>query len=217
MTITLRNVKGSALTYSELDGNFTDLDTRTQAGWSDLVQQVIVNAGAGNAPTIQSYRDGLYFYAFAPSSTNEVYVSFHLNHDYNPDGGDVGYPGMVYPHVHWSTNTTSTGVVRWGVEWTAARRDDSTGTIAFGATQTLYIEHTVGSGEQYRHQVNESATGSGIPQGGILEPDALILCRYFRDATHPNDTFPDDVFLLTVDLHYPALQSQSPNRTPPFF
>lgn len=31
MTITLRNTKGSALTYSELDGNFTDLDQRIDA------------------------------------------------------------------------------------------------------------------------------------------------------------------------------------------
>jgi hypothetical protein len=217
MTITLRNAKGSALTYSELDGNFQDLDARTDYGWSDLVQQVIVQTGAPNAPTIQNFRNGLYFYAFAPATNNEVYVCFHLNHDYAPTGGDTGYEGMVYPHVHWATNTTSTGVVRWGVEWTAARRDDSTGTTVFGATNTLYIEHTVGPGEQYQHQVNESATGSGIPHGGILETDALILCRYFRDATHPNDTFPDDVFLLTVDLHYPAFQSQSPLRVPPFF
>lgn len=214
--ITLRNVKGSALTYSEADNNFTELDERTKAGWADLVQQVIVQTGAPNAPTINNFRNGLYFYAFAPSATNEVYVSFHLNHDYAATGGDVGYEGMVYPHVHWSTNTTSTGVIRWGIEWTAARRDDSTGTTTFGATSTIYIEHTVTAGDQYRHQVNESATGSGIPNGGILEPDALILCRYFRDATHPNDTYPDDVYLLTVDLHYPCERQQTPLRVPPF-
>ena len=28
MTITLRNTKGQALTFNELDGNFTDLDSR---------------------------------------------------------------------------------------------------------------------------------------------------------------------------------------------
>ena len=28
MTITLRNTKGSELSFTELDGNFTDLDTR---------------------------------------------------------------------------------------------------------------------------------------------------------------------------------------------
>lgn len=217
MTITLRADKGSALTQAEMDANFSDLDSRTQPGWADLVQQVIVQSGAPNAPTIQNFRNGLYFYAFAPATNNEVYVAFHLNHDYAPTGGDTGYEGMVYPHVHWSTNTTSTGVVRWGVEWTAARRDDSIGTTTFAATDTIYIEHTVTASDQYRHQVNESVTGSGIPNGGILETDALILCRYFRDATHPNDTYPDDVFLLTVDLHYPCIYQQTPLRVPPFF
>lgn len=217
MTITLRSEKGDALTIAELDGNFQDLDSRISQGWNDLVAQVIVNAGSPNAPTINNYRDGLYFFSFAPSATNECYVAFHLNHDYAPTGGDVGYEGMVYPHVHWSTNTTSTGVVRWGVEYTSARRDDSTGTVKFGATNTIYIEGTVGTGEQYNHQVNEPTTGNGIPNGAILETDALILCRFFRDGSHPNDTFPDDVYLLTVDVHYPAFQAQTPNRTPPFF
>lgn len=216
MTITLRNAKGAPLTHSELDGNFSDLNTRTQAGWADLVQQVIVNSGAPNAPQIQSYRNGLYYYAFAPSATNEVYVCFHINHDYTATGGDVGYPGMVYPHIHWSPNTTSTGVVRFGVEYTCARRSDSTGTTAFGATSTLYINQTVNTGDQYRHIVSEPATGSGIPNGGILETDSVILCRFFRDATDPADTFPDDVFLLTVDIHYPCDHAQTPSRFPPF-
>lgn len=216
MTITTRTGKGSALTFAEVDGNFTDLDTRTKAGWADLVQQVIVNSGAPNAPQIQNYRNGLYYYAFAPSATNEVYVCFHINHDYTATGGDVSYPGMVYPHIHWSTNTTSTGVVRFGVEYTSARRDDSTGTTTFGATNTIYLERTVNTGEQYSHQVSEPATGSGIPNGGILETDAVILCRFFRDATDPADTFPDDVFLLTVDIHYPCDHQQTPSRFPPF-
>lgn len=216
--LTLRNVKGSALTYSELDNNFSEFEYRTKPGWADLVQQVIVQNGGPNAPTIQNYRNGLYFYAFAPSATNEVYVCFHLNHDYNANGGDIGYEGMVYPHVHWTHNTTNTGTVRWGVEYTCARRGDSTGTVDFGATNTLYINHDVDSAlEQYRHHVNESATGQGIPQGGILEVDALILCRFFRDGAHPDDTFPDDCFLLTVDLHYPTGVQQTPLRVPPFF
>lgn len=217
MAITLRNSKGTSLTYDELDGNFIDLDSRINRGWNDLVAQVIVNSGSPNAPTINNFRNGLYYFGFAPSATNECFVAFHINHDYDPNGGDAGYEGMVYPHIHWSTNTTNTGVVRFGVEYTSARRDDSTGTTTFGATSTLYIEGTVGAGDQYRHQVNESPTGSGIPNGGILETDALILCRFFRDGSHPNDTFPDDVFLLTVDVHYPAFQAQTPNRTPPFF
>jgi hypothetical protein len=207
MTIVYRTTQGYPLSYSQLDGNFSDLNTRTQAGWNDLVQEVTVNAGAPNA---------LYAYEFASDATNEVFANFHIRHDYTATGGDEGYPGMVYPHVHWSVNTTNTGVVRWGVEYTLARRADSTGTITFGATSTLYIEVNLASNSQYKHIVSEVATGAGIANGGILETDALILTRFFRDATHPNDTFPDPVFLLTVDIHYPCDHNQTPSRFPPF-
>lgn len=215
MTITLRNTKGSALTHSELDGNFSDLDTRTKSGWNDLVQEVTVRAGS-SAPTVSLFRDNLYAYAFEPSAMNECFANFHIRHDYTATGGDALYPGMVYPHVHWSTNGTSTGTVRWGVEYTCARRNDSTGTITFGATSTIYIEVTIASNSQYVHMVSEAASGSGIPNGGILETDSLILCRFFRDAAHVNDTFPDPVFLLTVDIHYPCDHSQTVSRFPPF-
>lgn len=216
MTIVYRTVQGYPLTYTQLDGNFSDLNTRTQAGWNDLVQEVTVNAGAGNAPTLNLFRSGLYAYEFDASALNEVYANFHINHDYTATGGDTLYPGMVYPHVHWSVNTTSTGVVRWGVEYTMARRNDSTGVITFGATSTLYIEVNITTSSQYVHIVSEAASGAGIPNGGILETDALILCRFFRDAAHPNDTFPDPVYLLSVDIHYPCDHAQTPSRFPPF-
>lgn len=215
MTIVYRSVKGSDLTPTEVDGNFTDLAGRTQAGWNDLVSEVVVKSGA-NAPSLATFRDGITAYAFSASAMNECFANFHIIHDYTATGGDVSYPGMVYPHVHFGVNTTSTGVVRWGVEYTLARRYDSTGTRTFGATSTLYIEYTIGSGMQYAHIVAEAATGSGIANGGILETDSLILTRFFRDAEHVNDTYPDDVYLLTVDIHYPCDHSQTPSRFPPF-
>jgi len=215
MTIVYRTVQGYPLSYSQLDGNFSDLNTRTQAGWNDLVQEVTIRAGS-SAPTVASYRDGLYAYSFEAGTMNECFANFHIRHDYTATGGDALYPGMVYPHVHWSPNTTSTGTVRWGVEYTLARRNDSTGTITFGATSTLYIEVNIASNSQYVHVVSEAASGAGIANGGILETDALILTRFFRDAGHVNDTFPDPVFLLTVDIHYPCDHSQTPSRFPPF-
>lgn len=217
MAIVYQNVAGRLLTPTEVDGNFSTLDNRTTSGWNDLVQEVTVKSGT-NAPTLANYRDGLWSYAFQNGQLNECFANFHIRHDYAATGGDVSYPGMVYPHVHWSPNTTSSGVVRWGIEYTMARRHDSTGTTHFGATTTIYIESTVeAGGHQYGHMVNESVTGSGIPNSSILETDALILCRFFRDGTHINDTFPDPVFLLTVDIHYPCDHSQTPLRTPPFY
>lgn len=213
---TTRTSKGSALTYAELDANFTEIDRRTGTGWNDLVQEVVVRSGA-NAPTLTQYRNGIYAYEFSPDVMNEVFANFHLRHDYNENGGTT--PGMVYPHIHFSSNTTSTGVVRFGCEWTAAQRADAgvPGTTAFGATGTLYFEHTISAGEQYTHHVSEAADGGGIPKGTVLGIDCLILCRFFRDATHINDTYPDPIHLLTVDVHYPTDTASSLNRQYPFF
>ena len=105
--------------------------------------------------------------------------------------------------------------VRWGVEYTWARRHDSTGQIVFPESQTIYIETTISDNKQYTHMVNESADGAGIA-GSTMEVDAIIMCRFFRDATHANDTFPDAVFLLSVDIHYQSLVKTTPLRVPPF-
>lgn len=204
-----REGKGSPLEHSELDANMVELQRRTGEGWNDLVSDVTIQPGAA-APVPATFRDGLVLYAFPSDTIAECFANFHLRHDY-VDGT------MLYPHVHWSHNTTGVGVVRWGVEWTFARRADSpTGVIAFGPTQTFYIEHDVAANEQYHHHVNESAEGAGIFHADLMV-DTLVLCRFFRDAAHPNDTFPDHVFLLTVDLHYQCNSLATPLRTPPFF
>lgn len=207
MTITLRSVKGTPLLDAEVDGNFNDLTNRIE-GWNDLVQDVTVRGASANAPAFNPYRDNLYAYAFDSAVMNECFTNFHFGHDYVPGS-------MVYPHVHWSPNTTATGVVRWGVEYTWARRHDSTGQTAFPATQTLYIETEIVGDHQYQHMVNESPDGSGIP-GSTMEVDAVIMCRFFRDGGHANDTFPDPVFLLSVDIHYQSLVKTTPLRFPPF-
>ena len=202
-----RAAKGSQLTWNEVDGNWDQLQTRTGQGWNDLVGEIDVRAGA-NSPSATIFIGGISAYEFSPTTMNECYVNFHIRHDYI-DGT------MVYPHVHWSNNIDAAGVVRWGFEYTMARRNDSTGVVTFGATQTLYIERQVDLGDVFQHHVNESADGLGIA-GTILEPDALILCRVFRDATSPNDTFPQPIHLFNADVHYECHTLATPLRTPPF-
>lgn len=204
---TLRSNKGTALTFNELDGNFNEIQRRTGSGWNDLVQEVIVKSGT-NAPTIDVLRNGIQAYSFPPDSMAECYANFHIRHDYIAGT-------MVYPHVHWSMNTVNTGTVRWGVEYTLARRHDSTGTTHFGPTSTLYISVAVDADHKWGHMVSESLEGDGIP-GTDLQEDAMILCRFFRDAEHPSDTFPDPVFLLSVDIHYECDTLCTPLRFPPF-
>lgn len=215
--LTYRNTKGSPLTYDELDGNFSNLDGRTRIeGWDDQPLEVTVPAGGPNVPTWSNFRDGLYGWSFSPSTMNECWGNIHILHNYDETGG--AYPGMIYPHIHWSANTTATGVVRFGIEYSAARRDDAgtPGTVIYGPTTTIYVEHEIATSEQYQHQVSEPTDGNGIPLATQLMVDAVIKCRFFRDATHPNDTFPDAVFLDKVDAHIPVYANATVNRQYPF-
>ena len=202
-TASVRNNFAAAKT--EID----DLQYRVPTiGWNDLVQDVNVKVGT-NAPELGTFRDNIAAFMFGPDQATECFSNFHMRHDYIPGT-------MIYPHVHWSINSLNTGVVRWGIEYTLARRWESTGLRTFGPVQTLYIDCNVAAPSQYMHFVNESPDGAGIP-GTDLETDALVLCRFFRDSEHPNDTFPDPVFLLTVDIHYECSHLSTPSRFPPFY
>lgn len=207
MSIVYRNVKGSPLTHSEVDGNFSDLDVRTAAGWRDMVCGMETRSGPSQPP-LTNFRNGIYLFAFSPTDIMEGFATAHIDHDYK-----LGT--MLYPHVHWSTTSTATGKVRWGFEYTFAQRHDDTGVKTFGPSQTVYVEQQA-DGEAYKHYVAESPEGQGIPGTGI-NVDTVILFRVFRDATHANDTFPDQAFAFTFDLHYECVRYATPHRSPNFF
>lgn len=207
MTIITRASKGSALTYGEVDGNFTQINTKIADGWKDLVCGLDVRSGA-SSPVLTNFRDGIYLWEFSSSVLMEFFANAHIGHDYK-----VGT--MLYPHIHWTVNTASVGTVRWGYEYTWARRHDSTGQVHFPATQTIYVEQAT-DGDVYGHYVAETAEGFGVP-ADTIEVDTLILFRVFRDAAHPNDTFPDPVFGFTFDLHYECDRDATPLRAPPFY
>lgn len=204
MTITLRNTKGSPLTYSEADGNFSDLDTRTGAGWRDNVIEMTTRGGVTEPPRAL-FRDNIYLLQFSHLDLMEVYGNFHVDHDYKLNTA-------IYPHIHWTTNTSDTGTVRWGFEYTVAKGHQQ---AAFPATTTVYVEQA-STGTPYMHYVAEVSTGSAIP-GTNIEPDTFILMRVFRDADHPNDTFEGSVYGIALDLHYQADRATTPNKAPNFY
>jgi len=175
---------------------------RPASGWKDKEAPLASAKVAGSKPpTWTVFRDGIYAYEFDASTENEAWITFHLPHDlmmsYTEPDGTVTSP-KLFPHVHYSSNaaTPSTGVVRWGFEWTYANGysiDD------FSATSTVYIEHTP-SGTQYYHEIAEVSDDNALT--GDFETDGLILFRFFRDAGHANDTNADDLHVFTIDLHY---------------
>lgn len=174
-------------------------------GWNDLVG--VVASGktiTATDPNWVAFRNGVYAFSFSASTMNEVWLTFHVTHDYAP--GTV-----IYPHVHWSPVGTNTGTVRWGIEYTVAKGYDQE---AFPTTTTIYLEQAA-SGIAHQHQIVEATVGQAIPITS-LETDALIMVRLFRDAAHANDTCTDAAFGLMCDLHMQTAAPNTKNRNYPF-
>jgi hypothetical protein len=172
-------------------------------GWDDLLAELDVRGTGVNSPTWTTYRNGISGPTFSATTMQETWASFHVPHTYAPNTG-------VFFHIHFSPNNTSTGVVRWGFEYTYAKRDGT-----FGATSTVYKEINIDTNSQYKHFVAE--TDSSYLEGGLIEPDTLILIRIFRDAANAADTFTGSVHGFTADLHFQKSRFATKNKDPDFY
>ena len=178
-----------------------DSENSTEYGWRDMTADLSGRGQGATAPTWASYRDGLSAQQFAKG--DEVSVVFHPNHDIIPGT-------LYYPHIHWSTNsTTSSGVVVWCIELTQAEGFD---TAAFPATSTIEMTYTFTANKQYQHFITECSDAQAFTMPDV---DSLILMRVYRknDAA---DTFAGNVFGHTVDLHYRSGKLFTKGKRPNF-
>lgn len=192
MALTYRNVKGTELSHAELDGNFSELDARTAIRWQNLNGEV--NVGATAPPTYVEYK-GIPLRTFSPNEVQQVSVQFHMPHDLA--GNDI------VMHAHVVSEFASTGTVRWGFEYNHAGEwmtGDPAPTVnqKFGASTTVYGENMKTADDQDLHRILLAPL---VTIDNLLADD-IILCRFFRDATHINDTYPDPVHLMYVDIYY---------------
>lgn len=178
---------------------------RPPEGWDDITADLAAGKAVGaNAPTWSTFRDGISAYEFSAGTMNQIWITFHVTHDYR-DGS------LVFPHIHWGTTSTATsGTVRWGFEYTVAKGHDQ---AAFPASTTVYVEYTFSENKQYQHFVSEVAEAQAFD---AFEADTLILMRIFRDAAHANDDFADTVHAFTADIHFEVDKQVTPNKAPPF-
>lgn len=226
MAITLRSVKGAALSHAELDANFTELQAGQTTAlaatggtidgnvlltggtgllWDDITGEINVRGLGSNNPAWAAFQNGVYAYQFSASTMMEVWIDFHIKHDIAPGT-------LLYPHVHWSTTGTNTGVARWGFEYTVAKGHQQQ---AFPATTTVYVEQAF-TGTTRTHMIAEVSEANAIPSTNI-EVDSLVMMRVFRDAAHVNDTLTDAAFLFMVDLHYQKQYLGTKNKSPNFY
>lgn len=200
MAIVYRNTKGSPLTYSELDGNFADLAARTDAAWMMDGLEPTLREGVGNPAELATFVGNTVAYSFVPTATSETFVNWDVPFNWKT-GTDL------YAAIHWSpANSTATGNVRWGLEFTAAPVNG-----VFGATQTVYVTGSA-DGTAFKHiqSVSSAYPGSGVNY------NQRFLIRLFRDGANAADTFPDDAYLVGIDFYYQVDQFGTPSYTPPY-
>lgn len=208
MTLLTASGKGAPLTPTEADANLTEIQTKTGDGWADIVSEFYTRGGPAS-PGVSAVIGGIYLLEFSDTDVLEAFSNFHIPHSYKQNT-------MIYPHIHFLTSSNNAGTVRWGFEYTFARRHDSTGQTTFPSTSTIYIDFAIPANSAYKHFVAEAPEGQGI-SGTPIEVDGMIMTRIFRDPTHANDTFSGSVWAITADLHIEVDRHATINRAPNFY
>lgn len=235
MTILTRAAKGSELTHSEVDTNFTDLrDTpngtvrpKTKGigtkvdlasptwPWRDLEGQVTPRASAPNNATLDVWNGNIRRWSF---NTNDVSDNcFHLPHDYVP-GSDL------FVHVHWGHNGTAiSGSIAFRFYHTYAKGHSQ---AAFPTEKQLDFSlstPSVGTVPQYQHMITEAQLSSASPtasqlDSSILEVDGLIMGT-MQVVTLPSISggTVSRPFVFYVDLHYQSTEIGTKQKAPDFW
>lgn len=201
MAIITRASKGSPLSFAELDGNFVDLAARTDVAWVMDGLEPTLREGVGNPAELAAFRGNTIAYQFVPGSTTETYLNWDVPFNW-ATGTDL------YAAIHWSPgNSTNTGTVRWGLEFTFAAVGGT-----FGDTNTFFVDSTVNSASAWKHiqAVSSAFSGAGAA------PNMRFLIRAYRDGAATEDTFPDNAYLVGIDFYYRVNKFGTPSYTPPY-
>lgn len=201
MTIVYRDVKGSPLTWSELDGNFSTLAARTDLAWMMDGLEPTLREGVGNPAELATFKGNTIAYLFVDGSVSETYVNWDVPFNWAP-GTDL------YAAIHWSPGAnTNTGTVRWALEFTAAQVNGT-----FGDTSTFYVDSNVSTASAWKHiqAVSDPYPGSGAA------PNQRFLIRLYRDGASGSDTFGASAYLIGIDFYYQVSKFGTPSFTPPY-
>ncbi len=187
-----KTIIGTTVDNTTFETDGTMIYNGTATVWDDMQ----VSPGAAtknlNPPDWGAFIDGLQLFVFDPVKEEQVYFSVQIPHGYKV-GSDL------HPHVHWTTplGIPSANNVVWGLEYTIVNIGGQ-----FPNSVTLSANNVIpGIGTPTvvrQHLITAFAT---IP-GAALNISSILVCRLFRNATNVADTFPNDVGLLSFDLHY---------------
>ena len=170
--------------------------------WDDLTAPILSARTPGTqAPTLTTFGPGAsHMKQYAFTVGDNVWLAFHVPHTFCPGT-------LAYPHMHWSTDGTDTGVVEWDVDVQMAYGH---GQQAFPAETNFQLSANA-SGTPWNHEITEDDGTNALV---LLEPDALIFIHLELGA---GTTCTDTVFGLFFDFHYQVDRIGTPDKAPDFW
>lgn len=201
MTIVTRASKGSALTWAEMDSNWTEFDRRTTAGYGSIPAAIdTTGAGIISPPTKTLYLGVVQLNSFDPDTPQQFTLNWLMPNDYIAGT-------TIYPRAIFISSTGAVGTVRFGFVISYADEYDPTLTPGNPAANQKFSTPFSGAIELPFTAAMQDACYHSVLPGGLplpLNPRSAVIANGYRDATHINDTFPDPIYLLAIDIAYQA-------------
>ena len=173
-------------------------------GWKDNISFFSSAKGRGTRePTWGDIGNGQYASNF--SVDDELFVPFHVNHDYKLGSN-------AYPHIHFIVNSIMNvgETVVWEFGYILAKGHQQGESLI--NTETVFTLTYTADGTEVigEHIVLEC---SDIQAFDLREPDTVILGR----VKLISKTVVGDVFGILCDLHYESNMDSTLNKSPNFY
>ena len=193
------------------------VDTVTPTfGWRDATAAFHTRATGGQVPSFTPYNGTtVYQYQFAVATLQEIFIEFHIPHDYVPGT-------EVFIHTHWSQTTVDAGgiagvpgQVKWNYDALYSKGHQQQ---SFPATVTTVSALQTASSTVRQHMIAEvQLTSGGAIGGNTLEVDGVILVRMWRDPADLQDTLNIAPFPHFCDMHYQSTNMATKEKAPNFY
>lgn len=173
--------------------------------WDDELAALASSLSPGVSPTLANFGATGITRQYEFNRGDSVQVAFHIRHS-------IKRGSLVYPHIHWSTDGTSSGNVEWVISYEIAKGHQQE---EFAAQTPITLVQTANANAWHHHIVEASDAQAFVAP----EVDSLILMRITRGST--SDTYTNagggHVFGLYADLHYQKDRFGTPQKSPNFY
>lgn len=163
--------------------------------WDDLRVTLDKGSSSASLSTLPGM-SGPQIYYFQDGTTDAMSFTVQLPHTW-VEGT------TIYPHVHWTPRGNNvSGNVEWNLDYTWVNYDATTPQVFPSiTTSTIVASPTSGRFVQNAHYITAlTASNEGIDGTG-KKISSILICRIWRNANAPADTYGDDAGAMFIDFH----------------